>query len=70
MNTASRIEQHCKTVGRPLLISGTLLNSLEGIDDLVVDSVGAVELRGHADATELFAVSAAGQNSPVRVAES
>jgi len=56
MNVAARLQQHCKHVGRALLVSADLLRLVRPGDDLVVDALGPTQLRVRAAAVEVFAV--------------
>src|ERR1700681_2180280 len=56
MNVAARLQEHCKEVGRTLLISADLLRLVRPGSDLVVEALGPTQLRGRAAAVEVFAV--------------
>jgi adenylate cyclase len=56
MNVAARLQEHCKEVGRALLVSGDLLRLARPGSDLVVEALGPTPLRGRAAAVEVFAV--------------
>ena len=57
VNVTARLQAHCKDAGRPLLISGELLRLLPPADDLVIEPLGATQLRGRAAPIEVFAVA-------------
>ncbi|QOZ27508.1 adenylate/guanylate cyclase domain-containing protein [Bradyrhizobium sp. CCBAU 51753] len=59
MNVTARLQQHCKQADRPLLISGELRRLLPQADDLVIEPLGATQLRGRAAPVEVFAVARA-----------
>jgi class 3 adenylate cyclase len=59
MNVTARLQEHCKEVGRPLLVSGDLLSLVRPGSDLVVEALGPTQLRGRAAAVEVFAVARA-----------
>jgi class 3 adenylate cyclase len=56
VNVASRLQEHCKEVGRALLVSADLLRLVRPGSDLVVEALGPTQLRGRAAAVEVFAV--------------
>jgi adenylate cyclase len=56
MNVAARLQEHCKAVGRALLVSSDLLRLVRPGSDLVVEALGPTQLRGRAAAVEVFAV--------------
>jgi class 3 adenylate cyclase len=56
MNVTARLQEHCKEVGRALLVSADLLRLSHPGSDLVVEALGPVQLRGRAAAVEVFAV--------------
>jgi class 3 adenylate cyclase len=56
MNVAARLQEHCKEVGRVLLVSADLLRLARPGSDLVVEALGPTQLRGRAAAVEVFAV--------------
>jgi class 3 adenylate cyclase len=56
MNVAARLQEHCKQVGRALLVSGDLLRLVHPGSDLVVEALGPTQLRGRAAAVEVYAV--------------
>jgi class 3 adenylate cyclase len=55
MNVTARLQEHCKEVGRALLVSADLLRLVRPGNDLVVEALGPTQLRGRA-AVEVFAV--------------
>ncbi|KJC52955.1 hypothetical protein UP09_01030 [Bradyrhizobium sp. LTSP885] len=57
VNVTARLQQHCKEVGRALLVSGELLRLLPPADDLVIDALGATQLRGRAAPIDIFAIA-------------
>jgi adenylate cyclase len=57
INTTARIEQYCKTVDKPLLISEDLYQQLPIDDQWQVTDVGSVTLRGRRQEMTLFAVA-------------
>jgi len=56
MNVTARLQEHCKEVGRALLVSADLLRLVHPGNDLVVEARGPTQLRGRAAAVEVFAV--------------
>jgi class 3 adenylate cyclase len=56
MNVTARLQAYCKEVGRDLLVSGELLRAVDPGPDLIVEALGATQLRGRAAAIEVFAV--------------
>jgi adenylate cyclase len=56
MNTASRIEQVCRTTGHRVIVSRALLNRAALPFDLNATSIGMRRLRGKAERIELFAL--------------
>jgi adenylate cyclase len=58
LNTAARIEQHCRAIGRRTVISGALLARLAPPAGIRVEPLGAVALPGKAAPIELFALEA------------
>jgi len=56
MNVTARLQEHCKEVGRALLVSADLLRLVHPGNDLVVEALGPTQLRGRAAAVEVFAV--------------
>jgi class 3 adenylate cyclase len=59
MNVASRLQAHCKEVGRALLVSGDLLHLVRPGGDFVVEALGPTQLRGRAAPVEVFSVERA-----------
>jgi adenylate cyclase len=57
LNTASRIEQASKQLGREVLASAAVMSALELPNDIASESLGRIELRGVEDAVELFALT-------------
>lgn len=56
VNVAARLQEHCKEVGRTLLVSADLLHRARPGSDLVVEALGPTQLRGRAASVEVFAV--------------
>jgi adenylate cyclase len=56
MNVAARLQEHCKKVGRALLVSADLLRFVRPGSDVVVEALGPTPLRGREAAVEVFAV--------------
>jgi adenylate cyclase len=56
VNVTARLQEHCKEVGRALLVSADLLRLVRPSSDLVVEALGPTQLRGRAAAVEVFAV--------------
>jgi class 3 adenylate cyclase len=56
MNVTARLQEHCKEVGRALLVSGDLLRLVGPHSDLVVEALGPTQLRGRAAPVEVFSV--------------
>ena len=60
VNTAARIEQSCKTLGEPFLISKDLLVRLCLPADLAARSMGVIDIRGRREGIELYSVERVG----------
>ena len=60
VNTAARIEQECKRLDRPFLVSGPLLERMSLPPEYAAESMGAIRLRGRGEDIELFAVECPG----------
>jgi adenylate cyclase len=56
VNVTARLQEHCKEVGRNLLVSADLLRLMKLKPTLAVEALGEVRLRGRAAATEVFAI--------------
>jgi class 3 adenylate cyclase len=56
VNVTARLEEHCKEVGRNLLVSSDLLRHMKLKPALAAEPLGQVRLRGRAAAIEAFAV--------------
>jgi class 3 adenylate cyclase len=56
LNVTARLQEYCKQVGRPLLVSADLLSRVRPGPDLRVEPLGGVTLRGRVAAVEVFAV--------------
>ena len=52
----ARLQEHCKEVGRPLLVSADLLSRVRAGPHLSVEALGGAALRGRLAAVEVFAV--------------
>ena len=59
MNVAARLQEHCKAVGRPLLVSADLLRQVRPGPKVRVEPLGQAALRGRAATVEIFAVERA-----------
>ncbi|WP_085905761.1 adenylate/guanylate cyclase domain-containing protein [Kiloniella majae] len=58
INTAARIEQQCKALDCPLIISSELLNRISLPKDYIAQHLSTVQLRGRQEETELFTIKA------------
>ena len=56
VNVTARLQEHCKEVGRNLLVSSELLRHMKLKRAFAVEPLGEVRLRGRAAAIEVFAV--------------
>jgi adenylate cyclase len=56
VNVTARLQEHCKEVGRNLLVSAELLRLMKLKPAFAVEALGEVRLRGRAAAIEVFAV--------------
>jgi len=56
MNVAARLQEHCKAVGRTLLVSADLLRQVRPGPKVRVEPLGQAALRGRAATIEVFAV--------------
>jgi adenylate cyclase len=56
VNVTARLQEHCKEVGRPLLVSADLLKCVRPGTRLQVESLGRTPLRGRSASLEVFAV--------------
>jgi adenylate cyclase len=56
VNVTARLQEHCKEVGRNLLVSADLLGRMKLKPAFAVEALGEVRLRGRAGAVEVFAV--------------
>jgi class 3 adenylate cyclase len=56
VNVTARLQEHCKEVGRNLLVSADLLRHMKLKSAFAVEALGQVRLRGRAAAVEVFAV--------------
>jgi adenylate cyclase len=59
MNVTARLQEHCKAVGRTLLVSADLLKQVRPGPLVRVEPLGPAALRGRAAAVEVFAVERA-----------
>ena len=59
MNTAARLEQATRGLGRQFLISAEALRRLGGTEGYAFESLGPQALRGREAAVEVYAVTAA-----------
>ena len=60
VNVTARLQEHCKEVGRNLLVSSDLLRHMKLKPVFAVEALGEVRLRGRAAAIEVFAVERRG----------
>jgi class 3 adenylate cyclase len=56
MNVTARLQEHCKAVGRPMLVSADLLKRVRPSASLRIEALGQAALRGRAATVEVFAV--------------
>ena len=56
VNVTARLQEHCKEVGRNLLVSADLLGRMKLKPAFAVEALGEVRLRGRAAAIEVFSV--------------
>jgi adenylate cyclase len=56
VNVTARLQEHCKEVGRNLLVSAELLRDMKLKPAFAVEPLGEARLRGRAAAIEVFAV--------------
>jgi adenylate cyclase len=56
MNVAARLQEHCKTTGRDLLVSAEVLRGAEPCTGIASTALGRVQLRGRAVPVEVFAI--------------
>ena len=61
VNVTARLQAQCKELGRPLLVSGDVLRLVERdqLDDLAVEALGPIELRGRAATVDVFSIARA-----------
>ena len=58
MNTATRIEEACRTTGRDMITSSSLLHAMRSLPpDLRAEPLGAMPLRGKQEGLDLFALA-------------
>ncbi|WP_028350157.1 adenylate/guanylate cyclase domain-containing protein [Bradyrhizobium murdochi] len=60
VNVTARLQEHCKEVGRNLLVSSDLLRHMKLKPVFAVEALGKVRLRGRAAAIEVFAIERRG----------
>lgn len=63
VNTAARVQGLCKETGRPLVVSGDLMDQIALPDGLEKVSLGSYELRGKKEKMEVFGVAVRKDNS-------
>ena len=56
LNVTQRLQEHCKSVGRTLLVSADLLSRVRPGFDLQIEALGRAQLRGRSTAVEVFAI--------------
>ena len=56
LNVTQRLQEHCKLVGRSLLVSAELLSRVRPGLGLQIQALGSAKLRGRSTAVEVFAV--------------
>jgi class 3 adenylate cyclase len=56
LNVTQRLQEHCKLVGRTLLVSADLLSRIRPGFDLQIEALGKAKLRGRSTAVEVFAI--------------
>jgi adenylate cyclase len=56
LNVTARLQEHCKVVGRPLLVSADLLNRVRPGPGLRVEALGRAGLRGRSAPVEVFSI--------------
>jgi adenylate cyclase len=56
VNVTARLQEHCKEVGRNLLVSADLLRLMKLKPAFAIEALGEARLRGRAAAIEVFAV--------------
>jgi class 3 adenylate cyclase len=56
LNVTQRLQEHCKSVGRTLLVSSDLLRRVRPGSDLQIEALGRAKLRGRSTAVEVFAI--------------
>jgi class 3 adenylate cyclase len=56
VNVTARLQEHCKEVGRNLLVSSELLRHMKLKPAFAVEALGQARLRGRAAAIEVFAI--------------
>ena len=58
MNTAARIEEACRTTGRDMIASSSLLHAMRSLPpDVRAEPLGTIPLRGKQEGLDLFALS-------------
>jgi adenylate cyclase len=56
VNVTARLQEHCKEMGRNLLVSADLLRLMKPMPAYAAEALGEVRLRGRAATTEVFAI--------------
>ena len=56
LNVTQRLQEHCKVVGRPLLVSADLLSRAPPAFGLQIEALGSAKLRGRSAAVDVFAI--------------
>ena len=56
LNVTARLQELCKEIGRPLLVSADLLSRVRAGPDLRVESLGGAALRGRLAVVQVFAI--------------
>jgi len=56
VNVTARLQEHCKEVGRPLLVSADLLKCVRAGTRFQVESLGRTPMRGRSASLEVFAI--------------
>ncbi|WP_411894341.1 adenylate/guanylate cyclase domain-containing protein [Winogradskyella sp. A2] len=62
INTASRIQNLCKTYDATLLASETVLKNIKNKKQYLIESKGSIKLKGKEKATEIFSISEINDN--------
>jgi adenylate cyclase len=65
MNTAAQIEEACRTTGRDVIASSSLLHAIRSLPpDVRADPLGTMRLRGKQEGIDLFAQSRPSDDLP------